>query len=48
MVLSERLTAVADMVTPGLRLADIGTDHAMVPIDLVLRGRSPGAGDGYP
>ena len=31
------------MVTPGLRLADIGTDHAMVPIDLVLRGRIPSA-----
>ncbi len=31
------------MVTEGNRLADIGTDHAFVPISLVERGRIPSA-----
>ena len=43
MILSERLHAVADLVTPGLRLADIGTDHAYIPIYLVEQGRIPSA-----
>ena len=43
MILSERLNAVADLVTPGLRLADIGTDHAYIPIFLVEQGRIPSA-----
>ncbi len=38
MVLSARLRANADMVTPGSRLADVGTDHGYLPIDLVQRG----------
>ena len=41
--LSKRLTAVAAMVSSGSRLADIGTDHAYVPIRLVQEGRIPGA-----
>ncbi len=43
MQLSERLRAVADMVTPGFYLADIGTDHGYIPIDLTASGRIPGA-----
>ncbi len=41
MILSGRLSAVAMMVTEGNRLADIGTDHAFVPISLVETGRIP-------
>lgn len=43
MELSKRLRAVAEMVTPGCRVADIGTDHAYVPIWLVREGRIPSA-----
>ena len=43
MLLSKRLQAVADLVTPGNRLADIGTDHGYVPIWLYEQGRIPSA-----
>lgn len=43
MQLSKRLSAVAGLVTPGSRLADVGTDHGYVPIFLVQSGRVPGA-----
>jgi tRNA (adenine22-N1)-methyltransferase len=38
MQLSERLKMVAGFVTPGLVVADIGTDHGYVPIELVQKG----------
>jgi tRNA (adenine22-N1)-methyltransferase len=41
--LSPRLQAVADMVKTGHKLADIGTDHAYLPIYLVQEGRIPSA-----
>ena len=37
--LQPRLRAIADVVPPGSRLADIGTDHGYIPIDLLLDGR---------
>ena len=43
MELSKRLQAVADMVTPGMRLADIVTDHAYIPIYLVEQNVIPEA-----
>lgn len=33
--ISRRLKAVAAMVTPGVRLADVGTDHGYIPIYLI-------------
>ena len=41
--LSKRLRAVASMVTPGMRLADVGTDHAYIPICLMQEGIIPSA-----
>lgn len=43
MKLSKRLQAIADYVTTGNRVADVGTDHAYVPIYLVEEGISPSA-----
>jgi len=41
--LSPRLAAVASMVPPGRVAADIGTDHALLPIHLVREGICPRA-----
>jgi tRNA (adenine22-N1)-methyltransferase len=43
MQLSERLRLVAEFVTEGYTVADIGTDHGYVPIWLVENGRVPKA-----
>lgn len=43
MQISKRLKTVASFVTEGYRVADIGTDHAYVPIYLMLEGRIPQA-----
>lgn len=40
MQISERLKRIASFVTEGSRVADIGTDHAYVPIYLVTEGRA--------
>ncbi len=40
-VISERLKALCQMVTPGSTVVDVGCDHGFVPIYLVQRGLSP-------
>ena len=39
MQLQPRLQLLADMVPPGSRLADVGTDHGYIPVWLLQRGR---------
>ncbi len=41
--LSARLQMLADMVTPGNRVADVGCDHGLLPIRLVQDGVAPAA-----
>lgn len=43
MELSCRLQAVASLVTAGYRVADIGTDHAYIPIYLIQEGLASAA-----
>ena len=38
-----RLSLCAEMVSEGSRLADIGTDHGYLPIELCLSGKIPSA-----
>ena len=40
-MLSKRLKTVADLVTSGNIVADVGTDHGYVPIYLVEQNISP-------
>ena len=41
--ISRRLCAIADMVTEGNRLVDVGCDHGYLPVYLKLQGRIPSA-----
>ncbi|MBS4026916.1 MAG: SAM-dependent methyltransferase, partial [Clostridia bacterium] len=41
--LPPRLEALAQLVLPGRVVADIGTDHAHIPIYLIQSGKSPQA-----
>ncbi|MFF2887753.1 tRNA (adenine(22)-N(1))-methyltransferase [Paenibacillus sp. NPDC057967] len=41
--LSNRLQRIADYITPGNRVADIGSDHALLPIYLLQSGKVPTA-----
>lgn len=41
MEISRRLQEIAGLVTPGNRVADIGSDHGYLPVYLIERGISP-------
>lgn len=43
MQLSLRLSAIAEMVTAGNRLVDVGCDHGYLPVYLLLEKKIPGA-----
>lgn len=38
--LSPRLSAIADLIAPGARVIDVGTDHAMLPVYLAQTGKA--------
>ncbi|GKU79699.1 class I SAM-dependent methyltransferase [Paenibacillus sp. L3-i20] len=41
--LSKRLQTIADYITPSNRVADIGSDHALLPVYLLQSGKCPSA-----
>lgn len=41
--ISRRLGAIADLVTQGNRLVDVGCDHGYLPVYLKLENRIPSA-----
>ena len=41
--LSRRLKTIADMVTEGNRLVDVGCDHGYLPVYLMSNHKIPGA-----
>ena len=41
MRLSPRLAAIARLISPGNRLVDVGTDHALLPVFLLAEGVCP-------
>jgi tRNA (adenine22-N1)-methyltransferase len=41
--LSKRLEAIAELITPGNVVADVGTDHGYIPIRLVQQKKCPRA-----
>ena len=41
--LSDRLLTIAGLVQDGARVADIGSDHALLPVYLVSKGQCPSA-----
>jgi tRNA (adenine22-N1)-methyltransferase len=41
--LSKRLEAIAELITPGNVVADVGTDHGYIPIRLVQQEKCPRA-----
>lgn len=43
MKLSARLQAIADEIKPGETMADVGTDHGFLPVELMRNGVSPKA-----
>lgn len=43
MQLSLRLSAIAEMVTEGNRLVDVGCDHGYLPVDLIQKQKIPSA-----
>lgn len=43
MQLSLRLSAIAEMVTEGNRLVDVGCDHGYLPVDLIQKRKIPSA-----
>lgn len=41
MLKDERMTLIYDLVRTGSRVLDVGTDHAIIPIELVKNKKSP-------